>query len=80
MSVHSCKNIRFLDIEKTSVSGEGLKHLKGLTRLNMLICDGTKINGNNLIEFTKHISSITRLNLNRLDVSDEELLEVSKNC
>ena len=48
-SVRSCKELEYLNVQATSVSGEGLKHLEGLTRLNTLICGCNKINGKNLI-------------------------------
>ena len=73
-SVQSCRQLAYLSIHVTLVSCEGLKHLEGLTRLNIFSCGGTKINGKNLIELTKQTAIITRLIIENLDVNDNELL------
>ncbi len=73
-SVQSCKQLAYLNIGWTSVSGEGLKHLEGLTCLNILICGDNKINGKNLIELTKQTARLTRLSIYGLVVNDNELL------
>jgi hypothetical protein len=80
MGVESCKKLSYLNIHDTSTSGKGVKHLEGLNRLSILICGGTKINGDNLIELTKHISGIKGLCLESLYVNDTNLLEISRNC
>lgn len=41
LNATSCKELTSLDIFGASVSGEGLKHLKVLTRLSLLICGDT---------------------------------------
>jgi hypothetical protein len=68
-NVQSCKQLVFLDITYTSISPKGFKHLEGLTRLNILICGGNKINGKNLIELTKQTARITRLSIFNLDIN-----------
>lgn len=80
ISVQSCRELVFLNIKSTLVSGKGLKHLKGLNRLSMLICSGTKIRGIDLIELTKNIPSMTRLGIKDLNLDDNELLQISTNC
>lgn len=66
MSIQSCKRLKYLNVYQTSVSGQGVKHLEGLAQLNTLICGSTDINGKDLIDLTKDISSITRLDIYNL--------------
>lgn len=54
--------------------------MKGLTHLKILVAGCTMVNGKSLIELTKHIPWITRLSINRLNISDKELLEINANC
>lgn len=58
----------------------GLKYLDGLTSLRILICGKSMINGKDLIDFTKQVTSIKRLSIYLLKVDDNDLLEINENC
>lgn len=70
MSIRSCKELEYLNIEDAEVSGKGLKHLEDLNRLSVLICGRNKINGDDLIKLTRHVPSITRLSIWDLRVNE----------
>jgi hypothetical protein len=70
-----------LNINYTSVTGKGLLQLETLQQLSVLICNDRPnlINGRDLVELTKTVHTIRKLQLCNLDVSDAQILQINEN-
>ena len=75
-SVGKLPSIRYLSLEGTNVSGEGLKHLRKLDDLRVLYLEGSAISEADLAEIAQ-FTNLERLNLSETGVTGDDLSELN---
>jgi len=67
-----CKNLTYLNLYSTQVTGAGLAYFKNCTNLTQLLLSRTKVNDAGLVHF-KDCKNLNLLDLSELSVGDAEL-------
>jgi hypothetical protein len=76
--VRAFPNVRSVDLSnKQWVTDAGLAHLAGLTRLEELCLNGTKVTAAGVVHFVKGRATLRRLELRRVPLRDDDLLDLN---